>query len=175
MASYRREDIQALLEKGKRLDSEEVEKRKRHTLFYLHRGRVEFYSGKQADQKYEKLVGKNSSVENEVKGTPASPGTYVGRVRVVLAKDLEALQKDLLDFKKGEVLVTTMTQPNMIFLMKKAGAIITSQGGMTSHAAVVSRELGIPCIVGTGNATEVFKTGDQVKVDALLGIAKKMI
>ncbi|MFH1246424.1 MAG: phosphoenolpyruvate synthase [Candidatus Liptonbacteria bacterium] len=68
-------------------------------------------------------------------------------------------------FKKGEVLVTDMTDPDWEPIMKMASAIVTDKGGRTSHAAIVSRELGIPCIVGTGNATKQLKTGETVTVD----------
>lgn len=77
-------------------------------------------------------------------------------------------------FVKGEILVTTMTEPNLINVMKKAAAIVTNQGGMTSHAAIVSRELNIPCVVATFHATEIFKTGDIIEVDANKGIVSKI-
>lgn len=73
--------------------------------------------------------------------------------------------KDINKFKKGEVLVTGMTDPDWVPAMKLASAIITDQGGRTAHAAIVSRELGIPCIVGAGNATKLIKTGVDVTVD----------
>ncbi len=73
--------------------------------------------------------------------------------------------KDIDKFKKGEVLVTDMTDPDWVPAMKLASAIITDAGGRTAHAAIVSRELGIPCIVGTKNATKVVKTGEKVTVD----------
>ncbi|MSU54210.1 MAG: phosphoenolpyruvate synthase [Candidatus Staskawiczbacteria bacterium] len=73
--------------------------------------------------------------------------------------------KDINKFKKGEVLVTGMTDPDWVPAMKLASAIITDQGGRTAHAAIVSRELGIPCIVGAGNATKVLKTGQPLTVD----------
>ncbi len=73
--------------------------------------------------------------------------------------------KDITKFKKGEILVTGMTDPDWVPAMKLASAIITDQGGRTAHAAIVSRELGIPCIVGTGNATKLIKTGTEVTVD----------
>jgi len=63
-----------------------------------------------------------------------------------------------------------MTQPEFLPAMKKASAIITDEGGLTCHAAIISRELGIPCIIGTKIATKVFKDGDIVEVDATRGI-----
>ena len=67
-----------------------------------------------------------------------------------------------------------MTQPNIIDIAKKAAAIVTDEGGMLSHAAIISREFGIPCIVGTHYATKVFKDGDLVEVDADKGIVRKI-
>jgi pyruvate,water dikinase len=70
------------------------------------------------------------------------------------------------------VLVTSMTTPDFIVAMKKAGAIVTDEGGLSCHAAIVSRELKIPCVIGTKIATKVFKDGDRVEVDANKGIVK---
>ena len=74
--------------------------------------------------------------------------------------------KQISSFKKGEVLVTEITDPDWEPIMKIASAIVTDKGGRTSHAAIVSRELGIPCIVGADNATKVLKNGKDVTVDA---------
>ena len=74
--------------------------------------------------------------------------------------------------KDNEILVSPMTVPDYLPAMKKAKAIITDEGGITCHAAIVSRELGIPCIVGTKIATQVLKDGDRVEVDANKGIVK---
>ncbi len=100
-----------------------------------------------------------------VKGLPASPGLYVGPAKVVL--NVEDASKLI---EKGDVLVTKMTNPDWVPYMRLAGAIITDEGGMTCHAAIVSRELGIPCIVGTGNATQVLETGKSYTVDAKTGV-----
>ena len=72
----------------------------------------------------------------------------------------------------GDILVAPMTSPDFIVAMRQASAIITDEGGMTSHAAIVSRELGINCIVGTKIATKVLKDGDLVEVDADQGTVK---
>ncbi len=100
-----------------------------------------------------------------VKGLPASPGVASGKVHVLFDP-----KKEGASFKQGEILVTRMTDPDWVPLMKKASAIVTDEGGMTAHAAIVSRELGIPCIVGTGNATKVLKTGMDVTVNATVGV-----
>ncbi len=92
-------------------------------------------------------------------GLGASPGVDSGTVRIVYEIG------DLKKVKKGDVLVTEMTNPDMVVTMQKATAIITDEGGITSHAAIVSREMGIPAVVGTGDATKKLKDGDIVTVD----------
>ncbi len=94
-----------------------------------------------------------------VKGASVGSKIATGKARVIL--DV----KDVGSFEAGEVLVTDMTDPDWEPIMKIAAAIVTDKGGRTSHAAIVSRELGIPCIVGSGNATQVLKTGQMLTVD----------
>jgi pyruvate,water dikinase len=102
------------------------------------------------------------------RGLPASPGVAAGKVHVI---DDPA---DIGEFKQGEILVTLMTSPDWVPAMKKAAAIVTNNGGMTCHAAIVSREMQIPCIVGTKSrgaaATDVLQTGDIITVDAKNGV-----
>ena len=103
-----------------------------------------------------------------VRGMPASSGTARGKVRVIL--DVSELPS----FERGDILVTTMTTPSFVIAMKKAAAIVTNDGGITCHAAIVARELGVPCVIATKNATEILKTGDLVDVDATKGIVTKL-
>jgi pyruvate, water dikinase len=98
-----------------------------------------------------------------VHGLGAAPGEASGSVRVVSALDQASKLQD------GEVLVTHMTAPDWVPLMRRAAAIVTDSGGMTCHAAIVSRELGIPCVVGTSEATKVLRDGEVVTVDAGAG------
>ncbi|MFN3649513.1 MAG: phosphoenolpyruvate synthase [Armatimonadota bacterium] len=98
------------------------------------------------------------------KGLPASPGVASGRARLLRSLDESSR------LSAGDVLVTRMTEPDWVPLMKKAGAIVTDEGGMTAHAAIVSRELGIPCIVGTQDATQRISDGAEVTVDAAQGV-----
>lgn len=98
-----------------------------------------------------------------LKGTAASLGTIKGRVKI-LHNPSESHK-----VKKGDILVVEMTDPLYMHAMMKAGGIITNIGGVLSHAAIVSRELKIPCIVGTENATEIFKDGQLVVLDATKG------
>ncbi|WP_405383979.1 phosphoenolpyruvate synthase [Phascolarctobacterium sp.] len=103
-----------------------------------------------------------------VKGLPASPGNVSGRVHVILDPS------HIDEFKEGEILVTEMTAPDWVPAMKKAKAIVTDSGGMTCHASIVSRELGIPCIVGTKSrgeaATTTIPDGIDVTIDATHGV-----
>ena len=98
-----------------------------------------------------------------LRGLGAAPGQSNGAVRLLRSLD----QADRLS--AGDVLVTHMTSPDWVPLMRKAAAIITDSGGMTCHAAIVSRELGIPCVVGTGDATKHLRDGELVTVDATHG------
>jgi len=96
-------------------------------------------------------------------GEPASPGSASG-VAIIINNP-----KEISRVQKGQILVTQMTTPDFVPAMKKVNGIITDKGGQTSHAAIVSRELGVPCIVGTSTATKLIKEGDIVTVDGTTG------
>lgn len=108
--------------------------------------------------------GFQSSQTPILTGSAASPGVATGMVRIVKKPSL------ISKVKKGEVLVSIMTSPDFVPAMKKAAAIITDKGGQTSHAAIVSRELGVPCVVGTKLATKKLKEGIVVTVDGSKGL-----
>jgi pyruvate,water dikinase len=99
-----------------------------------------------------------------VRGLGASPGIVVGTVRVLGSPEEGA------KLAEGEILVTRMTMPDWVPLMRRAAAIVTDEGGMTSHAAIVSRELGVPCVVGTQQATALLRDGQKVTVDGMEGV-----
>lgn len=109
------------------------------------------------------LADRQSKAKIILSGQTASPGVASGPVNII--HSAEELDK----IKQGDVLVTEMTNPDMVPAMKRASAIITDEGGMTCHAAIVSREMGIPCIVGTEQATKVLKIKQTVTVDATHG------
>ena len=96
-------------------------------------------------------------------GIPASPGTATGTVKIT--RHASGIDK----IREGDVLVAEMTTPDFVPAMKRAVAIVTDRGGRTCHAAIVSRELGVPCIVGTGGATSVLKDGQLITVDGSQG------
>ncbi|HIQ55191.1 MAG TPA: phosphoenolpyruvate synthase, partial [Pyrodictium sp.] len=127
--------------------------------------------GKAVEERVESEVEEIPPEKAEVlvRGLPASPGVAIGVAKVIL----DPHSKEAMEFKEGEILVTKMTDPDWVPLMKKAAAIVTDEGGMTSHAAIVSRELGIPAIVGTREATKKIKSGMVVTVDARRGIVYK--
>lgn len=104
----------------------------------------------------------------EVSGRVASQGMVTGKVIIVRGV------KDLAKVKQGDVLVAVTTHPDYVSAMRKAVAIVTDEGGITSHSAIVAREFGIPCIVGTKQGTMVFKDGDVVEVNAIDGKVKKI-
>jgi len=99
-----------------------------------------------------------------------SVGSRIGQGKVNIIRDV----KDIHQFKEGEVLVTEMTDPDWEPIMKIASAIVTNKGGRTCHAAIISRELGIPCVVGCRNATEVLKNGEEVTVSCSEGDVGKI-
>lgn len=112
--------------------------------------------------------GKTKKIEIEgsqlLKGVGASPGAASGKVRIILGKD------DITKINRGDIIVTSMTSPDLVPVMSRSAAIITDLGGRTSHAAIVSREMGIPAIVGTRQATTILKDGQEVTVDAYYGV-----
>ncbi len=113
------------------------------------------------------ITSKNKNKDDdEIKGNIAQKGVYRGRVRIIM------FPSEMDKVKKGDVLVTYMTQPNFLPAMKKASAFVTNEGGLTCHAAIVAREMKKPCIIGTKIATEVLKDDYLVEVNADEGVVK---
>jgi pyruvate, water dikinase len=108
-----------------------------------------------------------SAREVLLRGLGGAPGGATGTVRIL--SSLDEAEK----LGQGEILVTHMTAPDWVPVMRRAAAIVTDSGGMTCHAAIVSRELGIPCVVGTGEATRKLRDGERVVVDASRGQVRK--
>ncbi len=116
----------------------------------------------------ERLVAQKFSDSKMLKGKTAYPGFVVGHVAIVFDPF------NAPNFKDGDILVTGMTRPEFLPLMKKAGAFVTDAGGMLSHAAITARELKKPCVVGTEVATKMLNDGDLVEVDAAKGTIRKI-
>jgi len=151
---------------GKKVDRQELRNRIKKCFIYLSPNGYKILSGKKAMAINENIFHGQEDESKMLKGTPTFLGLVRGRARVVNN------HKDMALFKQGEILVTNNTTPEFVPLMKKAKAIVTEQGGMTNHAAIVSRELRVVCIVGVSGITRVLKTGDLVEVDADKGIVK---
>ncbi len=156
--------MRALAEIGKRLENhynhpQDIEWAIEKGTIYILQTRAITTLGQQAGAS--QLGQVNAAVL--LQGSPASPGVGSGAAVIVLdAKEINRV-------KKGDVLVADMTTPDFVPAMKRAAAIVTDKGGRTCHAAIVSRELGVPCIVGTEKATQVVKNGQAITVDASAG------
>jgi phosphohistidine swiveling domain-containing protein len=163
---YNPPELNELAEKNKKVD---LEKRKKGYLSYYNEetNTISYHNGEEANE----IIKKYTSIKvnkgiTEFKGMVASRGKAVGKVRILSgARHFDSM-------KEGEILVSSMTSPEFIIAMRKTAAIITDEGGITCHAAIVSRELSIPCIVGTSIATRTLNNGDLVEVDANKGIVK---
>lgn len=147
----------------------------RQNLFAINFDRSLMFQGQDATEIIEifrDVVGN----KNVVKGRPASLGKAKGRVKIIKVDyaDLKLLNVEIAKMNKGDILIAETTAPELVLACQKASAIVTDVGGMLSHAAIVSREFGIPCIVGTENATKIFKDGDVVEVDAGKGTVIKI-
>jgi len=119
-------------------------------------------------RKQAKTKRENYSVVKELHGQSASPGLVKGRVTVVYSIH------DLDKVNRNDIMVADSTNPTYVPAMERAAAIVTDEGGLLSHAAIVSRELRVPCVVGTKIGTKVLRSGDRVQVDARKGIIKKI-
>lgn len=126
----------------------------------------ELLSGQAAREVHEQLFPEPEKAVQEFRGMVASQGVARGIVKIVLKRD------DVPFVTSGSVVVASMTRPEMVPAMQRACAIVTDEGGVTSHAAIVSRELKKPCIIGTKIATKVLRDGDEVEVDANVGVVR---
>lgn len=153
--------------KGKDVDRNEIMKRKKGFVYYFDEGEAVIFSGKEPVSRMMKEIYKDK-FKGKLKGTIANKGITKGRVRKVLTyNDFDKVQE-------GDILVATMTDPAFTPLVSKIRAIVTDEGGLSCHAAIISREFNIPCIVGTKMATKVLKDGDKVLVDATKGTVEKI-
>lgn len=115
------------------------------------------------------IVVPSADIRDEILGQSACAGEYTGTVCRVFERSQFG------KMKQGDVLVVSMTTPDFMPIIRLAGAIITDEGGVTCHAAIIARELGIPCIIGTKIATKVLKDGDVAEVDATNGVVRRIV
>jgi len=160
------EEIEKALEKNQ-INKAELKAREKEMVYFCDNGKEKIYTGQSARKFAQKLIIKEKVKQvNQLQGSIASPGKVSGIVKII--KEVNDMPK----MKQGDILVAMATNPTFVPAMKKAAAIITDMGGITCHAAIVSRELGVPCIVGLKIATKVLKDGDEVEVDANKGVVK---
>jgi|GEM_PF-436539 len=172
-ASYLLEaEIVGFLDNGSAGPKNIIESRKSgFVIYYTYEKKIACKSGSGLRPALSELgisVAASGKISEEIKGVPASLGRAKGIVRIVRTIS------DLAKVKKGDILVAITTHPDYVPAMQKAAAIVTDEGGITSHAAIVARELRLPCIVGTRHATKSLKDGDEIEVDANAGIVKKI-
>lgn len=159
---------------GKKVQLESLKRRKE---FFLMQGDGEKIIYKEGKKLKEEFINFLINEKKELKGIIANKGIAKGKVKIFppsYYSDFSILTKLFGEMNDGDILVAETTSPELMPACKKAGAILTNQGGLLSHAAIVSRELNIPCIVGLGNVVQVLKNGDIVEVDADRGIVRKI-
>ena len=160
------QEIGDIFLKGKKVDVNKINKRNGFTILDYKKGKIRVFTGNKAKKYYSSVNIEKVIIDKNIKellGTCACSGHAKGTVKII---------KEMNKMKKGNVMVSHTTFPNLVPAMKMASAIITEDGGMTCHAAIVARELGRPCITGIKIATKVLKDGDLVEIDADNGIVK---
>jgi len=160
------EEIISFLRGGTAPGKAEIKKRKRGWLIIQNWDKVGIYSGSKAGKIATKELGTGRiNGLDKLMGQTGSPGYAVGIARIIHTN------RDLGRIKKGDIMITSMTRQDYVHYLRRCAALVTDEGGITSHAAVICREMKIPCIVGTELATNTFKNGDRLEVDANKGIA----
>lgn len=169
---YTVDEFKNLIKTRRKVERNKIQNRKKHFVYLLIDGKRKIIDRPQEIKRIIKeCLGKQKTVKQikEIRGQVACVGKTKGIARIMR---FNTLYKDLRNFKKGEIMVTESTKPEYVLAMKKAAAIVTNEGGLTCHAAIVSRELKIPCVIGTKTATKILKGGYLVEVDANRGIVR---
>ncbi|MBU0536397.1 MAG: phosphoenolpyruvate synthase, partial [Nanoarchaeota archaeon] len=149
-------------------DKEKIKLRKFSFLVIIKKDEEIFFYGSEAQEMHDKMFKIHKGEVTEIHGRPACLGKATGIVKVIMN------ESEFSKMQQGDILVTSMTRPEFVPIMRKAAAIVTDEGGITCHAAIVSRELKIPCIISTRIATQKLKDGDKVEVDAEKGMIRKL-
>ena len=153
---------------GKRVDKNMVEQRNKNGVVFALGGNIYVLYGKEAVAFEEKYMPKIKNEEKIFSGRIACKGYAKGKAKIVLGvKDFHKLQK-------GDILIVSNTSPDFMPILSKAAAIVAEEGGITAHVSVVSRELGIPCVVGIHHIINYLKDNDLIEVDANKGIVRKI-
>lgn len=148
------------------LDLQLMDERRKYCVILSDKTGHKIYYGEEAHEIEKRELGSGrNEILNLIKGTAVSAGKAVGIAKVAYSAE-EAKAK----IQKGDILITSMTRPDFVPVMKLASGIVTNEGGLTCHAAIVSREMGLPCVVGTKHATETIRDGDIIEVNGNHGI-----
>jgi len=176
LVHYSLEEILAVFD-GARVNKGIIAKRKRFYVVYVLNKRMYSIAGEEAVSFIKSVRAHDQSNITELKGQIAQRGKAIGKAKVITVNlnRYDKVAQFIDEMKQGQILVAETTEPSIIMACKKASAIVTNQGGMMSHAAIVAREMGIPCVVGTKIATKVFKDGDLIEVDADKGVVRKIL
>ena len=144
--------------------------RQNNYVFYCDRDQEYVFVGEEAKKIEQRQLDKEKELVKlkEVRGQPACVGVVRGTARII------KLRKDFDKVEKGDIIITFNTNPTYVPYLEKAAGLVTNEGGMLCHAAIVSREMNIPCVVGTINATKIFKDGEKIELDAKKGIVRKI-
>lgn len=179
--AYEFPEIIALIMEGVTVHEELLDRRQHgYARIFSHTGSVT-YCGTDAHEKLKDiLVFREREIANAriLQGAAASlpkDGQRIFRGRAFVLTTAFGSEEKVRDLQEGDILVATQTHPQIVPAMKRALAIVTDEGGVTCHAAIVSRELGKPCLIGTKLATKVIKTGDMIEVNLTDGIVKKVV
>jgi len=173
---YRVDEILNIFE-GITVPQNELGERRLSFCIFYSSGQQAYLSGKTAVDYINKINAKQRTALNfEVKGKVANKTLSIVQGRAMIINvdygHLDVMNQTISEMEEGDILVAEFTAPELMEACRKAKAIVTDIGGLLSHAAIVSRELGIPCLIGTGNATKTFKTGDQIIIDFDSGIVR---
>ena len=158
-------EIREALLLNKKFDNKLLEQRSNNCLVLYSNNYFSVHLGK--DRIYKRFI-ELLPIKKKIKGIVASKGIVEGTVKVCLTS------KDIHKVNEGDILVAPMTTPDYITAMNKAAGFITDEGGITCHAAIISREMKKPCIIGTHSATDILKDGDYIELDANKGIVRKI-
>jgi len=154
--------------KGHKLLARELQARRGDTIIIIKNNKLKVLVGQDRDKMLKEIVFADNSEVKEIKGLVASKGKVQGIAKIV------SLDSDLKKINQGDIMVAVTTHPEYVIKMQLSSAIVTDEGGLTCHAAIVAREMKKPCIVGTKIATKVLHDGDLVEVDAEKGIVRKI-
>ncbi len=166
---YTSKEIKDLF-RNKKVDEKVIDLRKKGFAFISFPDKKILLVGNDFKKLFKEIIKNKNIIGKKIKGLAVMRGAIKARAEVIL-HDKRSIVKKLKLFRMGDILVTDMTSPDdAIMVSKKAGGIITDEGGITSHAAIIAREFKIPCIVGTKIATQIIKTGNLVEINGHTGV-----